>query len=629
MEFKWQHPEYLWLGPALFLLVLVGSWLFHRWRKKSWLALGLDPTKKVGVSNGFGSVRFFTRHILLALAVMFLGWSLANLQMGGQKQKVNRKGTDVVFALDVSRSMLAKDIAPSRLDKAKLLISRSLNTLGGDRVGIVAYAGSAYPALPITTDYVAAKMALTAATPDAVPSQGTNLSAALEYAFGYFNPASPAGRFVIILTDGEDHESLSQLDLPEFNVNIMLVGLGTQSGGPIPLRTTRRGTDYKKDKDGEVVITKRDEAQLAKMSNQIEAVYIDGNRTEKSLAAIEEFIASGDKASISEEIAIDYDPQFSWFLIPGVFFLFLYLMIPSKVGNPFANRKAAGIILLLLSSTLSFAQEADSLNLDFGKVGASRWEYEEAIRAGNKAAKNAVKERAARKFLEAAQYDPSAFEAVYNLGTTLHDMGLVEEADPVLRRAYENAETSEQRSDVLLNLGNISFDGQDYQQAINLYTESLKENPNQKDAIYNLNRAFEKLQNQDEQEQDQQNQEDEENQEQEQPEDRDDPKQDKDDPQEKDPEQDNAKDQQEQEQQSGQDGDENRDEQQNPNGQPEDQDGNDEKNQPEQGGDTKAKMTPEEIQGLLEAIQRAEEKTADKVNAKKAKGNKKSGDKDW
>ena len=629
MEFKWQHPELLWLGPVLFVAILVSSWLFHKWRKRAWLALGLDPSKKDGVGNPFGAARFFTRQILLALAVMFFGWSLANLQMGGQKQKVNRKGTDIVFALDVSRSMMAKDIAPSRLDKAKLLISKSLGTLGGDRVGIVAYAGSAYPALPITTDYVAAKMALNAASPDAVPSQGTNLSAALEYAFGYFNPASPAGRFVIVLTDGEDHESLSQLNLPDFNVNIMLVGLGTQSGGPIPLRTTRRGTDYKKDKDGEVVITKRDEAQLAKISKQINALYIDGNRTEKSIAAIEEFIASGDKASISEEIAIDYDPQFTWFLIPGVFFLFLYLMIPSKVGNPFANRKVVSLALLLLFSGMSNAQSSDSLQLNFEKVGASRWEYEQAIRAGNAEAKSGTKEGAARKFLEAAQYDPSAYEAAYNLGTTLHDMGLNEEADPVLRRAFQNAETPEQRSNALMNLGNIAFDNQDYPQAINLYTQSLKEFPSQKDAIYNLNRAFEQLKNQEQNPEDQdQDQEEQENQE-EQPEDKDDPNQDKDDPQEQDPEQDNSKEQQDQEQESGQDGDQNKDESENPNGQPEDEQGNDEKNQPEQGGESKAKMTPEEIQGLLEAIQRAEEKTAEKVNTKNAKGNKKSGDKDW
>ena len=174
MEFKWQHPEYLLLGPALFIMVLIASILFHQWRKKAWNILGLDTKKKQPVSTRFGSMRFFTRHVLLALALVFFGLALANLQMGSQKQTINRKGADVVYALDVSRSMLAEDIAPSRLEKAKLLISKSLDGLGGDRVGIIAYAGSAYPALPITTDYAAAKTALQAASPDAVPSQGTN-----------------------------------------------------------------------------------------------------------------------------------------------------------------------------------------------------------------------------------------------------------------------------------------------------------------------------------------------------------------------------------------------------------------------------------------------------------------------
>ena len=270
MDFKWQFPELLIVGPVLFATLIFCSFLFHNWRKKVWRILGLAYSS-AKLKKSFGSVRFFTKYTLLALSMLFLGLSLASLQMGGQKQKVNRKGTDVVFALDVSRSMLAEDIAPNRLDKAKLLISRTLGHLSGDRVGLIAYAGSAYPALPITTDYVSAKIALDAANPNAVPSQGTNLAAALEYAFGYFNPASPSGRFIIVFTDGEDHEELEGLELPEFPVQILFVGLGTQSGGPIPIQKTRSGTIYKKDKKGKVVITRRDEKILSKLMEEIGA----------------------------------------------------------------------------------------------------------------------------------------------------------------------------------------------------------------------------------------------------------------------------------------------------------------------------------------------------------------------
>jgi len=619
MVFKWQHPELLWLGPVLFFAVLLAAIVFHRWRKSAWIKLGLDFKQE---RKRFGSIRFFTRHTLLALALLFLGLSLANLQMGGQKQKVNRKGTDVIFALDVSRSMLAEDIAPSRLDKAKLLISRSLELLSGDRVGIVAYAGSAYPALPITTDYVAAKMALNAADPDAVPSQGTNLAAALEYGSSYFNPASPAGRFIIVFTDGEDHEALSGLELPDFPINILMVGLGTQSGGPIPLKKSPRGTTYKKDKNGEVVITKRDEKVLAELIEDLGATYLDGNRTEQALRGIQEFIESGQKADISEEIAIDYEPQFQWFLLPALFFLLLYLMLPTKIGSPFTY---GPLVLLLLCSQVTWGQNADSTLSTLPQEGTA-WEYDQAVNRGKVLQEEGNLQGAAESLLSAVQMNPDGYEGWYNLGSTLLEAGMAEQGESALKESLSKAETNDEISDALYNLGDAAYDAQRYEEALNYYKESLVKNPQRKDAQYNFNRAYEKLQQQ--QQQNEQNQEDENQQEQENKEDKEPPKSDKDDPQEKNPEDENSKEKEDQQDQSGEGGDENRDEQENEQGDPKD-DQNSEKNEPQQGGKSTAKMTPEEIKGLLEAIQRAEEKTAEKVTAKKAKGKKMSGEKDW
>jgi Ca-activated chloride channel family protein len=623
MEFKWQHPELLWLGPALFVLVLLGAILFHRWRKKTWATLGLDARQE---RRKFAAIRYFTRHTLLALAALFLGLSLANLQMGGQKQKVNRKGTDVIFALDVSRSMLAEDIAPSRLDKAKLLISRSLGTLSGDRVGIVAYAGSAYPALPITTDYVAAKMALNAASPDAVPSQGTNLGAALEYAFGYFNPASPAGRFVVVFSDGEDHETLAGLEMPDFPVEILIVGLGTQSGGPIPIQKSSRGTTYKKDKNGEVVITKRDERVLSSLMEELGANYLDGNRTDAAVKGIEEFISKGEKADISEEIAIDYDPQFHWFLLPALLFLLLYLILPTKIGSPFKY----GPLLLLLFAQSAFGQAADS-TMTLEPISGTAWEYDRAINKGKALKENGDLQGASRELLDAVQMNPDGYEGWYNLGSTLMEGGMAEEGEAALKESVTKAQTDAQLSDALFNLGDAAFDGERYEEALNYYKESLMRDPTRKDAQYNFNRAYERLQQQ-KQEQNQQQNEDQEQQEQQDQKQKEDekepPKSDKDDPQKENPEDDNSKDKQDQQDQSGQDGEPNKDSQENENGDPEDNE-NSEKNEPEKGGESTAKMTPEEIKGLLEAIQRAEEKTAEKVTAKKAKGKKKSGEKDW
>ena len=609
MEFKWQHPEYLLLGPALFIMVLIASVLFHQWRKKAWNILGLDTKKKQPVSTRFGSMRFFTRHVLLAMALVFFGLALANLQMGSQKQTINRKGADVVYALDVSRSMLAEDIAPSRLEKAKLLISKSLDGLGGDRVGIIAYAGSAYPALPITTDYAAAKTALQAASPDAVPSQGTNLGAALDYAFGYFNPASPAGRFVVVLTDGEDHENLSQLSLPDFPVNILLVGLGSADGGPIPMTKGRNGTTYKKDKNGEVVITRRDDASLFSIGGEINAKYIDGNSTEQAVSKIASFISEGEKADISQEITLDYDHQFTWFLLPGIFLLFIYLLLPSRVGNPFKISSIAVLICTSLSFN-SFAQGQDSLITTAGeKLGGSMHEYGQVMRKGIELVGKEDLTGAATTFVQASEMQPDAFEPMYNLGTTLGGLEMYEEAEGALNRAFENAQNKEQKSDALHNLGNLWFDQERYEESIKAYKQSLINNPNKDDAIYNLSRALEKMMEQKEQDQEQSEE-----------------QQDKED---QEPEDKKDQDSQDQEDQNSENDSENTEQEDESDKAGEDSPKESDENTPKEGGESKATMTPEEIKGLLEAIQRAEEKTAEKVTAKKAKGNKTSGEKDW
>ena len=622
MDFKWQHTEWLYAAPLLLLAIVVSAVLFQRWRQKAWQILGInDRSKRTAAS--LSTARLYTRYAFLALAVAFLCLSLANLQMSGQTAEVKRQGADVVFALDVSRSMLAEDLTPSRLEKAKLLISRTVDQLGGDRVGIIAYAGSAYPALPITTDYAAAKMALRAASPDAVPSQGTNLAAALDYATEYFNPASPAGRFVIVLTDGEDHEDLAAGSAdPTLPVQTMLVGLGTTSGGPIPMRRTSRGTTYKKDNNGEVVITKRDLEKLSSIGRSLGATVVDGNNTDPALKAIQDFISGGDKADINEEIAINYESQFQWFLFPALLFLILYLLLPAHTG-----RKVKGmwvILLLFVSHPALHAQEVDSLTIT-ATEDWSRHDYGKRIREGNENFENGDLSGAAQAFAEAATAEPDAFEPLYNLGSTLMAAGEAEQAANVLLKSAQNTEDPLTQSDALYNAGNAFMAAEKYQEAVGAYAESLRKNPSQKDAVYNLNRAVEQLKKQQQNEENQEQQDDQENQENE------DPKNDQDEPQQENPEDDESKKDEPQDDQQGENdqGDQQQDEQQNDQGEPQDEDGSGEKNSPKEGGEAKAKMTPEQIKGLLEAVQRAEEKTAEKMTAKKAKGKKKSGEKDW
>src|SRR6056300_945462 len=608
MEFKWQHTEWLYAAPLLLLVVIISAVFFQRWRHKVWQILGIHERSERTVAS-LSAARLYTRYTLLAVAVAFLCISLANLQMSGQTAQVKRQGADVVFALDVSRSMLAEDLTPSRLEKAKLLISRTVDQLGGDRVGIIAYAGSAYPALPITTDYAAAKMALRAASPDAVPSQGTNLAAALAYATDYFNPASPAGRFVIVLTDGEDHEDLTAGSAdPALPVQTMLVALGTTSGGPIPISRTSRGTTFKKDKNGEVVITKRDIEKLSSIGSSLDATVIDGNNTESTLKAIQDFIAGGDKADINEEVALNYESQFQWFLFPALFVLALYLLLPAHTGR--RVKASLLVVFVLVYSPAMHAQEADSLVVG-NTEDWTKHDYGKRIREGNEKFEAGDLSGAAQAFAEAATAEPDAFEPLYNLGSTLMAAGEAEQAASVLLKSAQNTEDPGTKSNALYNAGNAFMAAEKYQEAVGAYAESLRKNPLQNDAMYNLNRALEKLKQQ--QQENQEEQEDEQDQE-----------------QEENPEDDESKKDEPQDDQQGEsDQGDPQDEQQNDQGEPKDEDGGSEKNEPKEGGEAKAKMTPEQIKGLLEAVQRAEEKTAEKMTAKKAKGKKKSGEKDW
>lgn len=599
MAFKWQHPEWLWIGPVLFLAVLLISILFNRWRNGVWRTLGLKELGGTLTTGARGNMRFFTRHILLALAVGCAGMSLANLQMGGQKQLVERRGADVVFALDVSRSMMAEDIAPNRLDKAKLLISRTIDNLGGDRVGLVAYAGNAYPALPITTDYAAAKMSLISADPDQIPTQGTNLSSALEFAQEYFNPASPAGRFIIVMTDGEDHEFSNSPIKSDLPINIMVVGVGTAKGGPIPISKKNNGTSYKKDNDGQVVITKRDDAVLQDITGILGARYIDGNRTDEAIRSIMEFIEEGEKSDIKEEIAMNYDSQFMWFLYPAILFLLMYILLPHRV-------RAIAIILCLVS--FNNAQ------------GQNMHRYGSEVRQGNDSYENEEWLEAVSSYDKAAVEQPDEFIPKFNRGTALMKAGDLQGAAQSFMDAAQSTENASDQSDAYYNLGNLLMEAGQYQEAAGAYIESLSRQPKRKDAIYNLNRAIEQLRQQEQQEQEQE-QEQEQDQDEQSNEDSNNPNEE---PQEEQPDQDNSK--KDQNEQS--DGEDNTEES-NPESQQDDQGNEGEQPEPSEGGEEKVKMTPEEIKGLLEAIQRAEEKTAEKMNAKKVKGKKKSGEKDW
>lgn len=322
--FQLEDRIWFWL-----LLVLVGMFLLFLWtqlwkkrtkRKFSDLALlnRLSPDQSL-----FKSILKF---ITLILAFVSLIIALVNPKIGTSLETIKREGIDIVFAIDVSKSMLAEDIAPNRLQKAKQLTTQIINNLVSDRIGIIAYAGKAVPQLPITTDYAAAKMFLQNINTEMLSSQGTAIDEAIQLARSYYNDEEQTNRVLVIISDGEDHNDLS-LDVAEAaaeeGIKIFTIGVGSEKGGPIPLKRNGIVMSYKKDQDGATVITKMNKKILAEIAKEANGTYVDGKNTSEVTETISDILNKMDKKEFEAKEFAEFEDQFQWFLGLGLFLLIL------------------------------------------------------------------------------------------------------------------------------------------------------------------------------------------------------------------------------------------------------------------------------------------------------------------
>ncbi|MFZ3274550.1 MAG: VWA domain-containing protein [Lutibacter sp.] len=319
---------YLAIIPAIVVVFLLVLW----WKKRIQKQFA-DPKLIQKLSPEKSTFKSFLKITVFCLALAFLIISLTNPKMGTKLETVKREGVDIVFALDVSKSMVAEDIAPNRLEKAKQIITKIVENLGGDRVGIIIYAGNSYPLLPITTDYAAAKMFLQNANTDMVSSQGTAINDAIERALTYYDDNEQTNRFLVIVSDGEDHEE-NTLELAkqaaEKGIKIYTVGIGTAKGGPIPLKENGRVMGYKKDSKGMVVVTQMNEQILRDIANAGNGKYINGNKTQETIASIKEVLEKAEKSEFETKQFSDYEDQFQWFIGIGLLLLIVDVTLLEK-----------------------------------------------------------------------------------------------------------------------------------------------------------------------------------------------------------------------------------------------------------------------------------------------------------
>jgi len=319
-----EEKIYFWLLLVipLVLLVYVAQVI---WRKKTQKKFA-ESSFLEKLSPNTSIFKPLLKVILLSLAFACFVLALVNPKIGSKTETLKREGVDVVFAVDVSKSMLAEDIAPNRLEKSKQLVTQIINNLASDRIGIIAYAGSAFPQLPITTDYGSAKLFLQAMNTDMVSSQGTAIGEAIQLAETYYNDESKTSRVLFILSDGENHggeieEVLSEAK--EKGIRIFTIGVGTQKGGTIPIKRNGVTQSYKKDNNGETVITRLDAATLEEIAEEANGVYIDGTNTKEVLDKVTEALNSLEKTEFETKQYAAYKDQFQWFIAFGILFIVL------------------------------------------------------------------------------------------------------------------------------------------------------------------------------------------------------------------------------------------------------------------------------------------------------------------
>ncbi|WP_276168888.1 VWA domain-containing protein [Zobellia alginiliquefaciens] len=318
---------------AIIPVIIVLFALLQLWKKRTQKKFAETPLLK-RLSPDKSNFKSGLKLLFFLLGITFLTLGLVNPKIGTKLETVKREGVDVVFAVDVSKSMLAEDIAPNRLEKAKRLVSEIINQLASDRIGIIAYAGQAFPQLPITTDYGAAKMFLQSMNTDMLTSQGTAINEAINLATTYYNDEEQTNRVLFIISDGEDHSEGNTNDAVEKaieeGIQIYTIGVGKTKGAPIPIKRNGVVESLKKDSQGEVVITKLNEDVLIDIADDGNGEYIDGSNTEAAVERIKEQLLQMDKKEFEAKQFAEFKDQFQWFLGIGLLFLLLDIFILEK-----------------------------------------------------------------------------------------------------------------------------------------------------------------------------------------------------------------------------------------------------------------------------------------------------------
>jgi len=492
------QPHLLWL---LLLLPLAGLfWLWAGNRRREMLARLGDPAliERLSASVNRNGRRWQQRLWFLALAFLIL--ALARPQWGSQVQVVEQEGVQVMVVLDVSKSMLAQDLKPDRLTRARLEISDLMNRLDGDEIGLVLFSGASFIQFPLTSDYDTARAFLDNARPEVISRPGTAVADAIETAMSGFDPQRSSQKVIVIMTDGEDHEGdpvAAAQQAAADGAIIYTIGFGSAQGEPIPeFDADGRLVGYKKDGNGEVVLSRLDEVTLQRIAQTANGRYFraraDGSELDELAAELDDLQA--------EQLQTRFETQkierFQLFLLVTLAAMFISELIPerirrkersSRAGKPGRLRswRPLRMILPLLVFLGGCAPSAGRL-----------------LAKGNEAFADGAYDRALEAYNKAREAAPEAAEPLYNSANVYYRQESYQEAGALLQQALGYAQ-DELAQFAHYNLGNVLFQQEQWDAAVEAYKEALRRNPDDQDAKYNLELALQHIQDQQQQDQQQ------------------------------------------------------------------------------------------------------------------------------
>ncbi|MCK9179737.1 MAG: VWA domain-containing protein [Bacteroides sp.] len=319
--FRFQEPNYLYL--LILIPLLVVFYLYSNYRRRRAIRAFGDEDLMYQLMPDVSKYRPDVKFSIVLVAIALFSILLARPQFGSKLETVTRSGVEVIIALDISNSMLAEDVRPSRLEKAKHLIGRLVDQLKDDKVGLIVFAGDAFTQIPITNDYISAKMFLQSIDPTLLSKQGTAIGSAIELATRSFTSKEEVGRAIILITDGENHEGGVDQAIKkarEKGIQIHALGVGSPEGAPIPIRGSN---DYMKDREGNVVVTRMNEEMCQQVAQQGNGIYVRVDNTNTAQRAISKEIDKMAKADIETEVFTEYNEQFQ--VIAWIIFIFLLI----------------------------------------------------------------------------------------------------------------------------------------------------------------------------------------------------------------------------------------------------------------------------------------------------------------